>query len=113
MCIRDSGNAASNDTPSGDCTPNTWALVGTNGGAQHGTVTMNANGTYTYAPFANYNGSDVFTYKVCDCDATPDCSTATVTITINPVNDTPTAVNDVATTCLLYTSDAADERSSV
>ena len=93
-----SGNAASNDTPSGDCSPNIWSLVGSNGGAQHGTVTMNANGTYTYTPHTNYNGSDQFTYKVCDCDATPDCSTATVTITINPVDDMPTAVNDVATT---------------
>ena len=90
-----SGNAGTNDTPSGDCA-NTWSLVGANGGATHGTVVMNANGTYTYTPAANYNGSDVFTYKLCDCDN--DCSTATVTITINPVNDTPVAVNDVNTT---------------
>jgi VCBS repeat-containing protein len=89
------GNAASNDTPSGDCT-NLWSLVGTNGGATHGTVTMNPDGTYTYTPAANYNGSDVFTYKLCDCDG--DCSTATVTITINPVDDVPVAVNDVSTT---------------
>jgi len=90
-----SGNAASNDTPSGDG-GNTWTLVGTNGGAVHGTVTMNTNGTYTYTPAANYNGSDVFSYKLCDADG--DCSTATVTITINPVDDMPTAVNDVAST---------------
>jgi VCBS repeat-containing protein len=90
-----SGNAASNDTPSADCA-NTWSLVGTNGGAAHGTVTMNADGTYTYTPAANYNGSDVFTYKVCDCDG--DCSTATVTITVNPIDDAPVAVNDVNTT---------------
>ena len=90
-----SGNAAANDTPSGDC-ENTWSLIGTNGGAAHGTVTMNANGTYSYTPAANYNGSDVFTYKLCDCDG--DCSTATVTITINPVDDAPIAVNDVNTT---------------
>jgi VCBS repeat-containing protein len=90
-----SDNAASNDTPSGDCA-NTWSLVGINGGALHGTVTMNANGTYTYTPAANYNGSDVFTYQLCDCDG--DCSTATVTITVNPVDDAPVAVNDVNST---------------
>jgi VCBS repeat-containing protein len=90
-----SGNAATNDTPSADCA-NTWSLVGANGGAAHGTVTMNPDGTYTYTPTANYNGSDVFTYKLCDCDG--DCSTATVTITVNPVDDMPIAVNDVNTT---------------
>ena len=90
-----SGNAASNDTPSGDG-GNVWSLVGTNGGAAHGTVTMNTNGTYTYTPAANYNGSDVFTYKLCDADG--DCSTATVTVTINPVDDAPVAVNDNVTT---------------
>ena len=90
-----SGNAASNDTPSGDCA-NTWSLVGTNGGAQHGVVVMNANGTYTYTPVPNYNGSDVFTYKLCDCE--DDCDQATVTITINAVNDVPLAVNDLNTT---------------
>ena len=89
------GNAASNDTPSGDCA-NTWSLVGTNGGAQHGTVVMNANGTYTYTPAANYFGTDVFTYKLCDCE--DDCSQATVTVTINSVDDVPVAVNDVNTT---------------
>jgi VCBS repeat-containing protein len=90
-----SGNVSTNDTPSADC-ENIWTLVGSNGGAQHGTVTLNPNGTYTYTPAPNYNGSDAFTYKVCDCDG--DCSTATVTITINPVDDTPIAVNDAATT---------------
>jgi VCBS repeat-containing protein len=90
-----SGNASTNDTPSGDCA-NTWSLVGANGGALHGTVTMNTNGTYTYTPAANYNGSDVFTYQLCDCDG--DCSTATVTITVNPVDDVPVAVNDVNST---------------
>jgi VCBS repeat-containing protein len=89
------GNVAPNDVPSIDCA-NTWSLEGTNGGAQHGTVTMNTDGSYTYTPAANYNGSDSFTYKLCDCDG--DCSTATVTVTINPVDDVPTAVNDVVTT---------------
>jgi VCBS repeat-containing protein len=91
-----SGNAATNDSPSGDCTPNIWSLVGANGGALHGTVTMNSNGTYTYTPFANYNGPDAFTYQLCDCDG--DCSQATVNITVNPVDDFPVAVNDVNTT---------------
>jgi VCBS repeat-containing protein len=62
----------------------------------HGDVTVNADGTYTYTPDLNYNGPDSFTYKVCDTDG--DCSTATVTLTILPVGDTPVAVNDNTTT---------------
>ncbi|MBK9732545.1 MAG: tandem-95 repeat protein [Chitinophagaceae bacterium] len=89
------GNASTNDTPSGDG-GNVWTLIGVNGGAANGTVTMNPDGSYLYTPNANYNGTDVFTYHVCDING--DCSTATVTITINPVDDAPVAVNDVNTT---------------
>ncbi len=62
----------------------------------NGTLTINANGTYTYVPNANFNGIDTFEYEVCD-NATPaQCAQATVTITVNPVNDAPVAVADVA-----------------
>ena len=90
-----SGNVSINDTPSGDG-GNIWSLVGANGGAAHGTVTMNPDGSYTYTPAANYNGTDVFTYQLCDADA--DCTTATVTITITSVDDTPSSANDTNTT---------------
>ncbi|WJH41457.1 Ig-like domain-containing protein [Aliirhizobium terrae] len=52
----------------------------------HGTVTVNADGSYTYQPAANYNGADSFTYTVSDGTAT---ATYTVNITIDPVNDAP------------------------
>ena len=48
-----------------------------------------------YTPNANANGSDSFTYKV--SDGTHDSSTATVSITINAVNDDPVAVDDAKT----------------
>jgi hypothetical protein len=32
-------------------------------GPAHGTLTLNANGSFTYTPTANYNGADSFTYK--------------------------------------------------
>ena len=90
-----SGNASVNDTPSLDG-GNVWALVGTNGGAAHGTVTMSSTGNYTYNPVVNYFGSDAFYYNICDING--DCSAATVTITITNVNDLPAAVNDIAST---------------
>ena len=55
----------------------------------HGTLTLNANGSFTYMPNANYDGSDSFTYWA--NDGTVDSTTATtVSITVNPVNDAPT-----------------------
>ncbi len=65
-----------------------YALVAQPGS---GTVTVNANGTFTYTPTGNANGTDTFTFKV--NDGTADSSIATITITVNPVNDTPTADN--------------------
>ena len=62
----------------------------------HGTVVANQNGTVTYTPSANYNGTDVFTYRA--TDGTLSSNIATVTVTITPVNDPPVAYNDVATT---------------
>ncbi|MEI6678556.1 MAG: Ig-like domain-containing protein, partial [Mariniphaga sp.] len=87
------GNASSNDTPSSEG-GNTWTLVGLNGGATHGIVILAANGSYIYTPDANYNGTDIFTYQLCDLDG--DCSVATVTITVSSVNDLPIAVNDIS-----------------
>ena len=58
----------------------------------HGTLTLNANGSFTYTPAANYNGADSFTYRA--NDGTANSNTATVSITVNPVNDAPVAAND-------------------
>jgi hypothetical protein len=35
-------------------------------GPQHGTVSLSANGAFTYVPHTNYRGPDQFTYKACD-----------------------------------------------
>lgn len=45
----------------------------------------------TYSPYNNANGSDSFTYTISDGSQT---DTATVNVTINPVNDDPVANND-------------------
>src|SRR5437773_2495096 len=71
----------------------------------HGSVTLNADGTFSYSHDGSETTSDSFTYKTCDNGTTgsppvadPKCSgTATVSITVTPVNDPPVANNDSAT----------------
>ena len=62
-------------------------------------VTINANGSYTYNPLAAFQGlstgqtaSDSFTYTMQDGAGAQD--TATVNLTINGISDAPTAVAD-------------------
>jgi VCBS repeat-containing protein len=55
----------------------------------NGTLAFNANGSFTYSPASNFNGSDSFTYKA--NDGALDSNIATVTITVNAVNDPPSA----------------------
>lgn len=50
-------------------------------GPQNGSVTLAADGTYTYSPSTGFVGLDTFTYRVCTVD-TNLCSDATVTITV-------------------------------
>ncbi len=61
-----------------------------------GSITINANGSYTFVPVANYNGAvPVITYTVSDGQGGTD--TSTLTLTVAPVNDAPVAVNDTFT----------------
>ena len=56
-----------------------------------GTLTLNPDGSFTYTPTANASGTDSFTYNASDG---PSSDTATVTITVTPVNDPPLALAD-------------------
>ncbi|MGR3316434.1 MAG: tandem-95 repeat protein [Roseovarius indicus] len=60
-------------------------------GPAHGTVEMAPDGTFTYTPEADFAGEDSFTYQVSDGNGGTD--TATVAITVAPVNDAPVADN--------------------
>ena len=71
-----------------------------------GTVVLNDNGTATnfsddklvYTPPANFFGDAVFTYTMNDTNAGSVASTGTVTITVTPVNDAPSAADRTAVT---------------
>ncbi|WP_231105489.1 Ig-like domain-containing protein [Pseudoalteromonas luteoviolacea] len=61
-----------------------------------GQLTLNVDGSFTYQHDGSENHTDQFTYRVKDAsNAVSD--TYTVSITVTPVADSPTAVNDVLT----------------
>jgi len=62
----------------------------------NGLAVINGDQTVTYTPDADFNGSDSFTYTISDGQG--GTATATVDVTVNAINDDPTAVDDEATT---------------
>src|SRR5204863_10114563 len=61
-----------------------------------GTVSITQNGTrLSYTSAANFQGTEKFTYSITDGQG--HNATATVTLTINNVNDPPVATNDTLT----------------
>ncbi len=75
------GVLANDSDPNGD--PLT-AILDTN--VSHGTLSLAADGSFTYTPDADFNGTDSFTYKASDGSF---YSVAEVEITVDPVNDPP------------------------
>ena len=86
------GNVLANDT---DPEGNTLTAVLVSGPA-HGTLTLNADGSFTYTPNANFHGGDSFTYRA--NDGTLNSGLATVTLTVTSVNDAPLATDDLLVT---------------
>ena len=72
--------------------------------AEGGTVSRD-NGTFTYTPAVNFNGTDSFTYTASDGNGEED--TATVTITVNAVNDAPT-ISNITDQTILEDSNTGD-----
>ncbi|MCK5526664.1 MAG: tandem-95 repeat protein, partial [Candidatus Latescibacteria bacterium] len=62
----------------------------------NGTLTLDADGSFTYTPDADFNGTDIFTYKANDGELNSD--EATVTITVKAVNDAPVVDGQSVTT---------------
>jgi VCBS repeat-containing protein len=59
--------------------------------AAHGNVTVHADGTFSYTPDPDFNGTDSFGFKA--NDGALDSNVATVSLTVHPVNDAPVAAN--------------------
>ena len=92
-----SGNVLADNGSGIDSDPDNHPLSVTEGTfatAQGGSVTISANGDFTYTPASNFNGTDSFTYSVNDGFGGSD--TGTVTISLSAVNDAPSVTNNGA-----------------
>ena len=63
-------------------------------GPLHGSLSLAADGSLTYTPDPDFNGTDGFSYLV--NDGAEDSAVAAVTINVNSVNDAPVAAGDLA-----------------
>ena len=69
-----------------------WPLqAGVDVDPANGTLALASDGSFTYSPDPDYYGLDTFSYFATNGQYT---DTAVVTVTINPVNDAPVAVDD-------------------
>ena len=75
-----------------DSTNLSYTLV--EGSATNGTATVGGDGSFTFTPAANYNGSASFKYTVSD-DANGISPEYTMAINVIPVNDAPVATADI------------------
>ncbi len=79
-----------------DTDPNNASLMAVVGASPaHGTLTLNADGSFTYTPAANFVGTDSFTYKA--SDGLETSGTATVTITVAPPGEVTFLKQDTTT----------------
>src|SRR5712671_1124372 len=77
------GQAVAND-PDGLPSPLSYSVID---GPQHGQLDFHADGSFTYTSDHDFNAVDSFTFK--SNDGILDSNTATISLTINAVNDAP------------------------
>ena len=70
-----------------DSDPDNDPLTVTAASSPNGTVTINPDGTLNFTPAANFNGATTISYTISDGQGGSD--TATVYVTVTPVNDVP------------------------
>lgn len=82
------GVLANDNDPDGDALT---AVLAT--GPAHGTLTLNADGSFRYAPTAGYAGADSFSYRPSDAKASGNVATVSISVT-STVNKAPVANAD-------------------
>ncbi len=88
LSVAANGGLLSNDVDA-ESTPLTATLVT---GPDHGTLTLESDGSFVYEPEADYYGPDGFTYFT--SDGFDDSATVDVSLSVTSVNDVPASVED-------------------
>ncbi|MFT5217247.1 MAG: endonuclease I [Glaciecola sp.] len=81
-------NVLSNDMLKNNAVLSDFDTTSTEGG-----VITELSNRLIYTPANNFTGTDTFSYTICDGFSTPNCSTATVTVTVTDIGN-PIAEND-------------------
>lgn len=76
LTIAGTGVLANDSDPNGDAIVAVLATA-----PSHGTLTLNANGSFTYKPAANYTGTDSFSYRAKDTGGMTDTAAVTIKVT--------------------------------
>ena len=61
----------------------------------HGNLSLESDGEFSYTPNENFNGVDSFRYEICSAPRPDFCRQASVQINVNPIDDAPTANDDI------------------
>jgi hypothetical protein len=85
----------------GDAEDDSLTAVLVDGPLNAASFSLSADGSFDYTPDEEFSGTDGFTYRANDGEL--DSSVATVTITVDPVND-PSVVRVVGGSCLSNTA---------
>jgi len=69
-------------------------------GPSHGTLSLNGDGSFSYAPASNYTGPDSFTYRAFDGSLYSNIATVTITVndTVAPTLNSTLAINLLTST---------------
>ncbi|HEX2750621.1 MAG TPA: Ig-like domain-containing protein, partial [Verrucomicrobiales bacterium] len=96
LTVNAAAGVLSNDTDVDNTAAQLTATLITNITAAQGTLTFNANGSFTYVPSAGFSGPISFIYRV--SDGTSNSNDGTVNINVISVGNAPVANTDTYTT---------------
>ena len=91
LAVAEDGRIAGLDVVAGATDADGDPITVASAGAQSGTVTVEADGTLTYAPGRDFNGPDTITYTL--SDGRGGMTTGRIEVDVTPVNDAPVAAS--------------------
>ncbi|NJK94960.1 MAG: tandem-95 repeat protein, partial [Bacteroidales bacterium] len=91
ITVNEDGNTITNVTANDNGLGDGNLTLSVTTGPAHGSVSISGT-SVTYTPNPDYYGPDSYVYRICDGES--DCSSATVNVTVNSIDDIPVAGNE-------------------